>query len=236
MKTVIIIGLAALLGCSKSSPESNQPAPETAEPEGLEASPVATETGPETAEMKVAPNVGNPAELLKAPNFTLPDQDGNKVSLSQFKGKIVVLEWFNPGCPFVKYAHGKEGPLKDQAARLADDEVVWLAINSGAPGKQGHGLDLNKSAAKKWGMSHPILFDEDGTIGKLYGAKTTPHMYIVNGDGNFVYKGALDDAPLGHADGEFVNYVDAALDALKKGEPIAVSAKRSYGCSVKYAK
>ncbi|NVB41301.1 redoxin domain-containing protein [Pseudenhygromyxa sp. WMMC2535] len=138
--------------------------------------------------------VGEPA-----PAFTLPQVDGEEISLSDFAGKTVVLEWFNPDCPFVKYAHG-EGPLKTMAAEQTKAGVVWLAINSGAPGKQGHGAERNREAAADWGLEHPILLDESGEVGKRYGAKTTPHMFVVDGEGKLVYAGGLDNAPLGQVE------------------------------------
>jgi peroxiredoxin len=174
-----------------------------------------------------------------APDFSLPDLDGNKVSLSSFKGKIVVLEWFNPGCPFVKAAHTK-GSLKDSAKRSAEKGVVWLAINSGAAGKQGHGVETNKEHKAKWAMEHPVLLDESGDVGKSYGATNTPHMYVVDANGVLVYRGAIDNSPDGEGEspegGKLVNYVDAALSDLAEKKPIAKNDTKAYGCSVKYAK
>jgi peroxiredoxin len=225
--TVSLFAIAAAAACSKSSsPEAKSPAPEANE----------TAPAPATAEATpapVEPAEPAPATLGPAPDFSLPDLTGKEVSLSEHKGKTVVLEWFNPGCPFVKYAHA-DGPLKDQASRLMSDDVVWIAINSGAPGKQGAGVDTNNKAAKEWGMKHAVLIDESGDVGKAYGAKTTPHMYVVSPEGELVYRGALDNAPLGNADGEVVNYVDAALEALANGQTPAVQEQKSYGCSVKY--
>lgn len=183
------------------------------------------------AEAQVAPAaVGKPA-----PNFTLPDLDGRKVSLSDFAGKTVVLEWFNPGCPFVKYAHA-EGPLKDMAGRWTDRGVVWLAINSNAPGKQGSGAALNREAAEGWRMRHPVLLDEDGKVGRAYGAKTTPHMYVVDPKGTLVYAGGLDNAPLGKVEGGGPprSFVDAALAELAEGKVVQTGSSQPYGCSVKY--
>lgn len=137
-----------------------------------------------------------------APDFELKDLEGNPVKLADYKGKTVVLEWFNPGCPFVKYAHG-EGPLKSMAkdSMAKNGELVWLAINSGAPGKQGTGLDTNKAAASEWAMEHPVLLDEDGKVGRAYGAKTTPHVFVVDKEGKLAYRGGVDDAPLGERRG-----------------------------------
>ncbi len=169
-----------------------------------------------------------------APDFSLPDLDGNTVKLSDLQGKTVVLEWFNPGCPYVKYAHG-DGPLSDLAAKSTEgEEVVWLAINSSAVGKQGNGLDVNKAAAAEWKMSHPILLDEDGKVGRTYDAKTTPQMFIVDVAGKVAYAGALDNAPLGKATGDTKNYIATALAEIGAQTQVSTSETKSYGCSVKY--
>jgi peroxiredoxin len=185
------------------------------------------------------PPAAEPAEPAtsgpSAPDFTLGDLDGNQVSLSSFRGKTVVLEWFNPGCPFVKYAHGT-GPLKDMAKTQMAQGVVWLAINSGAAGKQGHGVDTNKKATAEWAIASPVLIDETGSVGKSYGATTTPHMFVIDRSGAIAYKGALDNAPLGKAPAEgYVNYVEAALTDMEAGRPVKLAETQSYGCSVKYA-
>ena len=170
-----------------------------------------------------------------APDFTLRDLDGQEHSLDSFRGRTVVLEWFNPGCPFVQHAHG-EGPLSGQAARHKDD-VVWIAINSGAPGKQGHGVAANKEAVATWSMEHLVLLDESGVVGRTYGASTTPHMFVIDGAGTIRYEGAIDNAPLGNVRGATAeNYVDAALADLAAGREVARSLTKPYGCSVKYGK
>jgi peroxiredoxin len=166
----------------------------------------------------------------KAPDFQLTSMDGQKYRLSSFVGKVVVLEWFNPGCPFVKYTY--ENKLTTTVAEKNPD-VVWLAINSSAANKQGHGVKINKQAKKEWGINFPILFDENGMTGKAYDAKTTPHMYIINQAGVLVYQGALDDSPLGRGS-KRIPYIENALDSLKKGNPISVPKSKAYGCSVKY--
>lgn len=185
---------------------------------------------PETAAFTAA-ELGKPA-----PNFKLKDLDGNTVELSQLKGKIVVLEWFNPGCPFVKANHSK-GSLKGMAARFADKGIVWLAVNSGAPGKQGHGVEANKQGKESFGMTYPILLDESGEVGKTYGARTTPHMYVINAQGVLVYRGAIDNTKGGEPEpGEkIVNHVEAALGEVVAGKPVSTAETESYGCSVKYA-
>jgi peroxiredoxin len=173
----------------------------------------------------------------QAPDFSLPDLDGKNVTLSSFKGKTVVLEWFNPGCPFVRKAH-TVGSLKDTPARATAQGVVWLAINSGAPGKQGYGAEANRKTAVEYAMTYPVLLDEAGTVGRTYGATNTPHMYVIDPSGKLVYRGAIDNSPDGEgqspADGKLVNYVDAALASLKAGEPVNVPDTKAYGCGVKY--
>lgn len=168
-----------------------------------------------------------------APDFTLTDANGNQVKLSDYTGKRVVLEWFNPGCPYVMYAH-QQGGLKTTAAERQDD-VVWLAINSGAPGKQGHGAQVNAQAAVEWNLSHPILLDETGVVGKSYAAKTTPHMYLIDETGKLAYQGALDNAPLGKQPKTgYQHYVTTGIDRLKASQQPSPDQTKPYGCSVKY--
>jgi peroxiredoxin len=143
-----------------------------------------------------AAKVGEPA-----PAFTLPSVAGESISLADYAGKTVVLEWFNPDCPFVKYAHDAGGPLASLANEQTKAGVVWLAINSGAAGNQGAGVERNKQAQVDWKLEHPILIDEDGKVGHTYGAQTTPHMYVIDPSGKLIYAGALDNAPLGRVDG-----------------------------------
>lgn len=171
-----------------------------------------------------------------APDFTLPDTEGKPVSLSSFKGKVVVLEWFNPECPFVRANHEK-GPLKNLAKRLeGGGEVVWLAVNSNAAGKQGHGADKNREAKARFGMGHPVLLDERGEVGRAYGAKTTPHMFVVDRQGVLVYRGAVDNQPGSdpEPDEKLESYVDAAVADLLAGRPVSLKETEAYGCSVKY--
>lgn len=134
-----------------------------------------------------------------APDFELQDLQGKSYKLSELKGKTVILEWYNPQCPFVEYAYN-EGPLRGRAKK-SDDKVLWLNINSGAPGKQGSGKELNIKLAQALGVTQPVLLDESGTVGRTYGAKTTPQMFIIDDKGVLVYRGALDNAPLGKVKG-----------------------------------
>jgi peroxiredoxin len=181
-----------------------------------------------TASQPTAAALGEPA-----PDFTLKDLAGAEHTLSAHRGKTVVLEWFNPGCPYVQHQH-TEGPLKDMAARVAGEGVVWLAINSGAPGKQGHGVETNQQAVAQWNMGHPVLVDEDGAVGRAYGAVTTPHMYVIDPAGALVYRGAIDNLPLGKGEGQLQNFVDKALADLEAGGPVKLADTKPYGCSVKY--
>ena len=172
-----------------------------------------------------------------APDFTLTDIDGNTHSLSDFRGKTVVLEWVNQECPFVVKHYDSGNMPKVQAQALADG-VVWLAINSGHPGAQGDfAPDQVKAWQKRTGSTFTAYFrDQDGTVGRLYGAKTTPQMYVIAADGTLVYNGAIDSirsankADIAKAE----NYVTSALAALASGEAVATPATQPYGCSVKY--
>ena len=181
----------------------------------------------------LAADVGQPA-----PEFALQDLDGKVHRLSDYRGKTVVLEWFNPGCPYVVAAHTK-GSLVDLARKQSKDGVVWLAVNSGAPGKQGHGVETNRAAAKAWSMAYPILVDESGAVGKAYGATNTPHMFVVSKDGRLVYKGAIDNSPdaerASPQGGVLVEYVSATVEDLGASRPVRTPQTKAYGCGVKYA-
>ena len=169
----------------------------------------------------------------KVPDFTLPDTDGHVHHLADYvkEGKTIVLEWFNPDCPFVRKHHQRFHTMVD--LHHANPDVVWLAINSGAPGKQGAGVERNRKAKRDYDMDYPILLDPDGTVGRLYGAKTTPHMFVIS-KGVLVYDGAIDDNPSPAGDPGKTNHVAVALAELARGERIAVDRTKSYGCSVKY--
>ena len=184
------------------------------------------------APASAAPMVGQ-----AAPNFKLADANGKAVSLSDFRGKTVVLEWHNPGCPFVK-KHYDSGNMQKSQAAAAKDNVVWLTINSGAPGKQGHmnGAEAKALVAKAGARPAAYLLDPRGVVGKTYDAKTTPHMYVVNKAGTLVYAGGIDDKPTANpADINGArNHVLAALAELKAGKAVSVTTSRPYGCSVKY--
>lgn len=170
-----------------------------------------------------------------APDFKLVDHAGKEHVLSDYTedGKVVVLEWFNPGCPFVKLHYKDDTQTMNKLAKkYKEDNVVWLRINSGAEGKQGADRSENIEFAEAHGMKGPILFDADGKVGKTYGAKTTPHMYVIDTEGNLRYQGALDNIK-GMTPGD-TNYVDNAVRAILAGETVDVTETKPYGCSVKY--
>jgi peroxiredoxin len=175
-------------------------------------------------------------EQRKDPNlaaaFTLPNQDGKDVNLSDFKGKIVVLEWINYDCPFVKAAHEAK-VMKDLAEKYTKQGVVWLAINS----TNYADAKSNGAFIKEHQLPYPVLLDKDGKVGRLYVAKTTPDMFIIDARCIIVYRGAIDNAPLGKKpkNEPYVNYVEKALDELLAGKTVSVPATKPYGCSVKYA-
>lgn len=180
-----------------------------------------------------AVDVGQPA-----PDFKLTDLDGNARSLSDYRGKTVVLEWNNPDCPIVR-KHYDSGNIPTLQRDATADGVVWLMINSGAPGQQGADYstpDL-KSLLKKYDAAPTAYFrDQDGNVGHLYSAKTTPHLYIIDPKGTLMYQGAIDSIPSANqADiAKATNYVRDALGAMKAGKPIQNTATKPYGCSVKY--
>jgi hypothetical protein len=224
------------LGQAQTPPPATKPAPK-AEPQEKkpEVKPEAKKEEPKKEEVKKDDKAAGPAIGAPAPDFTLKDVDGKSVKLSDYKGKIVVLEWFNPGCPFVQAAHGKDGPLHDMS-KMTSDGVVWLAINSSPAGQEGAGAEANKKSRDEWKISGPVLLDEAGTVGRTYGAKSTPHMFVIDAKGMLAYRGALDNAPQGKLEGDKkINYVEAAISELKAGKPVTTKETKSYGCPVKYA-
>lgn len=172
-----------------------------------------------------------------APGFTLVSAGGDTISLIDFKGKTVVLEWVNYDCPFVK-KHYNSGNMQALQKKWTEAGVVWLAICSSAPGKQGHFSpeEIQKRMTSHQSKPSAYLIDESGVVGKQYGAKTTPHMYVITPDGTLVYAGAIDDKPSTDTDdiAGAVNYVNDALTAVLAGKPVAVKETKAYGCSVKY--
>jgi len=174
-----------------------------------------------------------------APVFKLQGVGTNNrdVSLSNLKGKIIVLEWLNHGCPFVK-KHYESGNMQSLQKKYTKKNVVWLSIISSAEGKQGHvntaGAIKNKNAHKSFATD--ILLDPKGRVGKLYMAKTTPHMFIIDKEGKLVYQGAIDDTADTNTESikGSKNYVAQALDEMLAGKAVSTATTKSYGCSVKY--
>lgn len=177
--------------------------------------------------------VGQPA-----PEFMLPGGDYRAHALADYKGKVIVLEWTNPGCPFVKKWYGS-GEMQKLQKEATEKGAVWLRINSSAPGKQGSQSPSETAATEKEQQvaSTMTLLDTEGRVGHLYGAKTTPHLFVIDSKGILVYAGAIDSKPsVDPADiPGATNYVRAALADLAAGKPVAIPATQAYGCSVKYA-
>lgn len=216
----------ALAACDKPAEKVEAPKAEApAEVAKIEAEPAAADPVKPAEEAPVAAaTVGQPA-----PAFTLQDEAGLEHSLDKYKGKIVVLEWTNPGCPFVVRHYDKDTMANSFKTTGADD-VVWLAVDSTK--------SVTADSAKTWktaeGFPYPVLLDADGKIGKAYGAKTTPHMFVLDKEGKLAYSGAIDDDPTGKAE-KPRNYVLDAVQALKNGNAPEVPSTDPYGCSVKYA-
>jgi peroxiredoxin len=182
---------------------------------------------------QAAPVVGQPA-----PAFQVKDYDGKVRSLADFKGKTVVLEWTNNGCPYVG-KHYNSGNMQGLQKNATADGVAWLTVISSAPGFQGYLTPPQAHAwkAKVGAHSTDVLLDPEGKVGRLYGAKTTPHMYVIDKTGKLAYMGGIDDRPTADPDSlkGAKNYVAAALSDLKAGRPVATAVTRAYGCSVKYS-
>ena len=200
-------------------------------------SPMADAKAPEKAQAEKSAKVTSPVVGEEAPTFELEMMDGSGVfDLADYRGKTVVLEWFNPACPFVVAAHeGKKGSLSKVPATYTANGIVWVAVNSTAKGKKGSTPEENAAAKAEWKMDYPILRDPTGKVGRMYNARTTPHMFIVGPEGNLVYDGAVDNQPRGEGEGAYVNYVAQGLDEMDKGENVKTAKTKPYGCSVKYA-
>ncbi|HVT31336.1 MAG TPA: redoxin domain-containing protein [Rhodanobacteraceae bacterium] len=184
-----------------------------------------------------APVFARPVIGKAAPDFSVTDASGKTQSLSAYKGRTVVLEWNNPECPFVRKHYGARN-MQAQQAEAAKEGIVWLTVNSGAPGKQGH-LDAAAASAyvaKVGGNEAAYLLDADGTVGHAYDAKTTPHMFVIDKDGVLRYMGGIDS--IASTDVEDIpkatQYVRQALAELAAGKPVSVPTSEPYGCSVKY--
>jgi hypothetical protein len=184
------------------------------------------------ASADAAPEIGK-----TAPEFSAIDSNGKTVKLSDFRGKTVVLEWTNDGCPYVQKHYGSNNMQALQKEETAKG-IVWLTIVSSAPGEQGYvtGDEANKLTQMRGAQPTAVLLDPEGKVGHLYDARTTPHMFVVNAEGTLVYMGGIDNKPTANAADikTAKNYVRAALDSLDAGKPIEQAVTRPYGCSVKY--
>lgn len=180
-----------------------------------------------------------PATGAAAPAFSGVTSAGETISLADFAGKTVVLEWTNDGCPFVK-KHYATPPANMQTLQksAAADDIVWISVISSAKGEQGHAdaARANELTASRGAAPAHVVLDEAGTIGKLYGAKTTPHMFIITADGELAYDGAIDSKSSAKVEdiAKATNYVTAALEDIEAGRPVATPVTKPYGCSVKY--
>lgn len=167
--------------------------------------------------------VGQPA-----PDFTLQDHEGRTHRLADYRGKIVVLEWTNPECPFV-VRHYNARTMQRLAQTLAGDDFVWLSINS----THHNRVEQTLESIQTYGLPFPVLQDQSGDVGRLYGARTTPHMYVIDAQGVLRYAGAIDDDPRGRSENPD-NYVQRAVAALRAAQPVDPSSTQAYGCTVKY--
>ena len=185
-----------------------------------------------TAAAYAAPEIGKPA-----PDFSAVDSNGKSVKLSDYRGKTVVLEWTNDGCPYVK-KHYSSNNMQSLQKEAAQKGIVWLTIISSARGAQGYltGDEANTLTETRGAAPAAVILDPEGTLGHLYDARTTPHMFIVNEEGALVYMGGIDDMATTEVEDikTAKNYVRAALDDLAAGAPIENTVTRPYGCSVKY--
>jgi len=188
---------------------------------------------PSLAQSAPQARIGEPV-----PAFTLADSNGKAVSLADFKGKTVVLEWTNHNCPYVRKHYGANNMQMLQKKWTAQG-VVWLTLISSAPGTEGYvtGEEANKLTAQRAAAPSHVLLDPKGDVGRAYGAQTTPHMYVIKGNGTLAYMGGIDDRPTTRVEDleTAKNFVDAALTELAEGKPVSRTTARPYGCSVKYA-
>lgn len=178
------------------------------------------------------PEIGKPA-----PDFNVNGACGNTFSLSDFEGKYVVLEWLNHECPFVVKFYNA-GEMQRLQREHTENGGAWLVVNTSAPGKQGHlTAEQAQEVSEEKNAAHTaLLLDHDGTMGRAYGARVTPHMYVIDPDGNLIYNGAIDSIRSANSDDieRAENYVLAAIEASKNGEEVANPVTRAYGCTVKY--
>ena len=193
-------------------------------------------------DVALAPTIAFPGAQAKigapAPTFSLTDSNGKTVSLADFKGKTVVLEWTNHDCPYVRKHYGGNAMQALQKKWTAQN-VAWLTLISSEPGSQGYvsGPEANKLTADRGAAPTAVLMDPKGDVGRAYGAQTTPHMYVITGDGTLVFMGGIDDKATTRLEDlkTAKNFVDAALTEVAAGKPVSATTSRPYGCTIKYS-
>jgi peroxiredoxin len=218
--TFSIVALLMLMWTGVSCASSTGVVALSSEPTAAPASAAPATTAATTASVGAA-----------APTFSLTDHSGKKVSLADYSGSVVVLEWINPDCPFVQ-RHARAKTMASLAQKYGDKGVVWLGINS----TNYMNAETNRKWAEDNKLPYAVLDDHAGEVGRAYGARTTPHMFIIDTSGTLVYQGAIDDDQPGSKGASAMNYVDAALSEVLAGKPVSAPQTKAYGCSVKYAK
>ena len=195
-----------------------------------------------TLGLTCVPGLADPASQARigapAPGFSLTDSNGKSVSLADFKGKTVVLEWTNHDCPYVRKHYGGNN-MQSMQKKWTGQGVVWLTLISSRPGSEGYvtAQEANKLTADRGAAPSAVLFDPKGSVGRAYGAQTTPHMYVITGDGKLAFMGGIDDKPSTRLEDlkTAKNFVDQALGEVTQGKPVSVTTARPYGCSIKYS-
>jgi peroxiredoxin len=236
MKKAIWVALAmcGAVACGEKAADQTPPSTAAETASATRTEPLNEATNEEVAQQNEA-RPDDPAQAPEvaavgrpAPDFTLTDQAGQQHRLSDYRGRIVVLEWINPQCPYVQ-RHYQARTMTNLEQEFPDDRVVWLAVDS------SH--FVTPESSQEWrtqhGITYPILQDPQGTVGRLYGARTTPHMYVIDGEGTLRYAGAIDDDPRGRNEAP-TNHVARAVRALLNGEEVPVQTTEPYGCTVKY--
>ncbi len=216
--SVLALSLVILAGCKSREPAEEPSTEPSKEP--------STEPTKEPSK-EIEPEISR-----KAPDFTLNSFDGNSISLSDYKGKIVVLEWFSLECPFVMRHYGGKPTMINLANKYRDRNVVWFAVNS----TSNTTPEANMEFAKKYKLPYPILDDRSGKVGRAYGAKTTPHMYVIDARGSIAYQGAIDNDERGRRRQGVINYVDKALAELTGDKEVTTTDTMPYGSTVRYTR
>lgn len=230
----MMVALTLSVGCGESPAEpsaTREPASEATEASETETTEARGEPAApdEAAEPNEAPTEATSATVGRpAPDFTLTDQAGTEHRLSQYRGKVVVLEWINPRCPFVQ-RHYEAGTMTGLEQALPDDRVVWLAVDSSNFVRP----EQSEAWRAEHSMAYPVLQDPAGTVGRRYDARTTPHMYVIDAEGTLRYAGAIDDDPRGRSEAP-TNHVRRAVEALLAGADVPMQTTEPYGCTVKY--